>query len=212
MKQKTVVIFEDKPDLRESLCLLVNGSDKYSVLDTYPNCRNIEAILKEHRPEVVLMDIDMPVVNGIEGLKRIKAVSSETMVIMLTIFDHNDYIFDAMKAGADGYLLKKSKPEEIIRAINEVLDGGAPMTPSIAKKVLSSFTEKTHTNHPKHGLTPKETEVLKLLVEGYSYKMAADDLGVVIETVRSHIKNIYRKLQVNSMSEAVVKAIRENLV
>ncbi|MBL4586861.1 MAG: response regulator transcription factor, partial [Flavobacteriales bacterium] len=151
-------------------------------------------------------------VNGIQGLKIIKQYRPETHVIMLTVFDQNEHVFDAMCAGANGYLLKKSPPAEIINAIDEVMTGGAPMTPAIAKKVLSFFAQQNNVPKQENALTPKETEVLKLLVDGFSYKMIAAELEISIDTVRSHIKNIYRKLQVNSMTEAVAKAIRQRLV
>ena len=212
MERIPVVIFEDNEALRDSLCLLVNRTRKYEVKASYPNCKLAKHAVEQHAPEVVLMDIDMPHVNGIQGLQQIKNTHPETHVIMLTVFDHNDHVFEAMRAGADGYLLKKSKPEQIIRAMDEVRSGGAPMTPVIAKKVLSFFSAKKKEQPKENCLTPKETEVLKLLVEGFSYKMVAEELNVAIETIRSHIKKIYKKLQVNSMSEAVVKAIREDLV
>lgn len=211
MSKTPVIIFEDTDALRMSLCLLINRSDQYEVVASYPNCTNVLEAIKEHSPKVVMMDIDMPEVNGIEGLRMIKENDPSIHVIMITVFDDSDHVFEAMQSGADGYLLKRSKPAQIIKALDEVLEGGAPMTPIIAKKVLSFFSRKREPENG-HGLTPKEKEVLKLLVDGFSYKMVANELGVTIETVRTHIKNIYRKLQVNSMSEAVVKAIREDLI
>lgn len=213
MAETSVLIFEDNKDLRDSLHLLVNGSLGYTVLDSRVNCADADKLVIQHQPDVVLMDIDMPEVNGIEGLRMIKKVRPETHVIMLTIFDQNEHIFEAMQNGADGYILKRSAPTEIFKAIEEVLSGGAPMTPAVAKKVLSFFTaEKSKPAKKENDLTPKETEVLKLLVDGFSYKMIASEQEVSIDTVRTHIKNIYRKLHVNSMSEAVAKAIRQNLV
>ncbi len=212
MNKVPVIIFEDTDSLRNSLALLVDRTDRYTVLGAYSNCAKAKEAVDEHRPQIVLMDIDMPEVNGIEGLQIIKASDPEIHVIMITVFDHNEHVFKAMQNGADGYLLKKSSPAKIIQAMDEVLEGGAPMTPAIAKKVLSFFSSTKKQAKNQHSLTPKELEVLKLLVEGYSYKMVANGLEITIETVRSHIKKIYRKLQVNSMSEAVVKAIRENLV
>lgn len=213
MAETSILIFEDNKDLRDSLHLLVNGSLGYTVLDSRVNCVDADKMVIQHQPDVVLMDIDMPEVNGIEGLRMIKKVRPETHVIMLTIFDQNEHIFEAMQNGADGYLLKRSAPAEIFKAIEEVLSGGAPMTPAVAKKVLSFFTgDNSKPAKKENDLTPKETEVLKLLVDGFSYKMIASEQEVSIDTVRTHIKNIYRKLHVNSMSEAVAKAIRQNLV
>ncbi len=211
MDKIPVVIFEDTAALRKSLTLLVNRSEKYFVSGAYPNCSNVEEAIRLGNPKVVLMDIDMPEVNGIQGLRIIKRVKPEIHVVMITVFDHNEHVFKAMQCGADGYLLKKLSPTKIIDALDEVLDGGAPMTPTIAKKVLSFFSSPKQARGD-HGLTPKEKEVLRYLVDGYSYKMVANELGIVLETVRTHIKRIYKKLQVNSMSEAVVKALREDLI
>lgn len=207
----SIVIFENNEDLRNSLRLLLDGTDDLVVRGDFVNCEKVKEIIEEHKPDVVMMDIDMPVVDGISGLKIIKEHRPETRVVMLTVFDDNSKVFEALQNGADGYLLKKSTPAQIISAIKEVQTGGAPMTPAVARKVLSFFSH----NKPKdnaHDLTPKETEVLKLLVEGFSYKMIAAELAVSIDTVRSHIKNIYSKLQVHSMSEAVAKALRERIV
>jgi DNA-binding NarL/FixJ family response regulator len=211
MKDVSVLIFEDNNDLRESLRLLINGTLGYEVKATYPNCAEAKKAVLEHQPDVVMMDIDMPEVNGIEGLQIIKEVRPETHVIMLTIFDQNEHIFEALQLGANGYMLKRSSPAEIFKAIEEVKSGGAPMTPAIAKKVLSFFAGQK-TTRSNSELTSKESEVLKWLVDGYSYKMIAAELEVSIDTIRTHIKNIYRKLQVNSMTEAVSKAIRQGLV
>ena len=182
------------------------------MLESYTNCTEVAKAIEKHQPKIVLMDIDMHEVNGIEGLQIIKEKDPTIFVVMITVFDQNDHVFKAMQAGADGYLLKKSNPSQIIHAMDEVLDGGAPMTPTIAKKVLSFFLSSKNESKNQHGLTPKETEVLKLLVDGFSYKMVANAQSIALETVRSHIKNIYRKLKVNSMSEAVVKALREDLI
>lgn len=211
MEYTSVMLFEDNADLRASLRLLIEETPGFVLIGEYPDCTQVAQKVLELQPDVVLMDIDMPVVNGIAGLSIIKDVLPETLVIMLTVFDKNEHIFEALQAGADGYLLKKSSPDEIISAIKEVLDGGAPMTPAIARKVLTFFTKEKKA--PKDDdLGTKERQVLGLLVEGFSYKMIAVEQDISIETVRSHIKNIYRKLQVHSMSEAVVKAIREKLV
>ena len=211
MSDIRTLIFEDDPDLRESLRLLVHGTPGLQVAAAYPDCSFVRQAIREHTPDVVLMDIDMPNVDGITGLRTIKEIAPATQVLMITVFDQNDHVFEALCAGADGYLLKRSSPSEIIEAITSVTMGGAPMSPAIARKVLSFFAGKNKSDQ-EEGLTPKESEVLKLLVDGYSYKMIAGALEVGIETVRSHIKSIYRKLHVHSMSEAVAKAIRKGLV
>ena len=192
------IIFEDNDDLRESLRKLVHGSLGLTVVASYPNCSRVREAIEEHEPDVVLMDIDMPEVNGIEGLKIIKETDLRIKVIMLTVFDQNEHVFDAVCAGADGYLLKRSSPTEILEAIQVVMSGGAPMTPVVARKVLSFFADKKKARDKDALLTPKETEVLRLLVDGHSYKMVAAELEISIDTARSHIKNIYRKLQVRS--------------
>lgn len=206
-----IIIFENNQDFRESLQLLLDGAGGFEVKGAYINCESVREIMEEYRPDVVLMDIDMPVVDGIEGLRIIKQHRPETKVIMLTVFDENARVFAALQSGADGYLLKKSTPAEIVSAIQDVQTGGAPMTPAIARKVLSFFGQHKP-REDTHDLTTKEKEVLRLLTEGYSYKMIASELEIAIDTVRSHIKNIYSKLQVHSMSEAVAKALKEKLV
>ena len=212
MSDIRTILFEDNEDLRESLRLLINGTPGFHVPGTYPDCSHVREAIQEHAPEVVLMDIDMPGVDGIEGLKTIKEIDADIKVIMLTVFDQNEHVFEALCAGADGYLLKRSTPAEIIDAITMVTTGGAPMTPVIARKVLSFFTAKNKAGKKDELLTPKETEVLRLLVDGFSYKMIAGELEISIDTVRTHIKAIYRKLHVHSMSEAVVKALKKGLM
>jgi DNA-binding NarL/FixJ family response regulator len=209
-----VLIYEDNADLRTSLSQLLSGSVGMELAGALGNCTQAEADMARLRPDVVLMDIDMPGCTGIEGLRRIKAIAPDINVVMLTVFEENDRVFDAICAGADGYLLKKTSPARLLDAIGEVRAGGAPMTPAIARQVLRLFpkapprrpSEESHAN-----LSAREQEILGLLVEGYSYKMIAADRGISIDTVRSHIKKIYEKLHVRSMTEAVSKALREGL-
>lgn len=153
------------------------------------------------------MDIDMPVENGLQGLRNIRAAGNEVNVLMLTVFDDNERVFQAVCYGASGYILKSTRPEKIIEAIFDVHNGGAPMTPSIAKQVLKLFSQPFQQSSDIQTLTPREHDVLSLLVRGFSYKMAASEMQISIETFRFHIKNIYAKLHVNSKSEAVAKAI-----
>lgn len=209
-----VLIYEDNADLRTSLSQLLLGAVELELVGALGNCMQAEADMERLRPDVVLMDIDMPGCTGIEGLRRIKAVAPATNVVMLTVFEENDRVFDAICGGADGYLLKKTSPARLLDAIGEVRAGGAPMTPAIARQVLRLFpkvpprrpTEESHVS-----LSAREQEILGLLVEGYSYKMIAADRNISIDTVRSHIKKIYEKLHVRSMTEAVSKALREGL-
>ncbi|RSK32387.1 response regulator [Hymenobacter metallilatus] len=209
-----VLIYEDNPDLRASLSQLLGSSSDLELLAALSNCTRAEEDVRLYQPDVVLMDIDMPGCTGIEGLRRIKQVAPQVQVVMLTVFEENERVFEAVCAGADGYLLKKTPPIKILEAIGEVRSGGAPMTPAIARQVLRLFPKPMPRQQPdeQNGvLSAREQEILRLLVEGYSYKMIAADRGISIDTVRSHIKKIYEKLHVRSMTEAVSKALRQGL-
>lgn len=176
----------------------------------FTNCDTVQTDLKELKADILLMDIDMPGTNGIEGVRLAKMIKPSVSILMFTVFDDDKKIFDAICAGADGYLLKKTTPEKIIEALKDVQSGGAPMTPSIAKKVLHFFPKKTAAD--TEPLTDKEHQVLRRLVDGNSYKQIASVLSISIETVRTHIKHIYTKLHVRSMSQAVAKAINQKIV
>lgn len=207
-----VLVFEDNPDFVDSLSELIGNAPQMELVGVYNNCKNVVKNVEYHRPDVVLMDIDMPVQNGLEGLRSIRASGNEVVILMLTVFDDNDRVFQAICHGASGYLLKRTPPEKIIDAIREAHDGGAPMTPSIAKQVLKLFSQPFQKSTELQTLTPREHDVLSFLVRGYSYKMIAGEMNIGIETVRFHIKNIYIKLHVNSKSEAVAKAIQNKIV
>lgn len=210
-----IVIYEDNQDLRESLSVLLKGTDGFEVLGAFPNCKDIEKQIFDLQPDVVLMDIDMPIRNGIEGLKVIHKHFPEINVIMLTVFETNEFIFEAICAGAVGYLLKKSPLVEILKAIEDVQKGGTSMTPSIARKVLQFFPKeaiKKDTDSESESLSEREMEVLNLLTKGFTYRMAAYDLGISVETVRTYIKRIYAKLHVHSNTEAVAVAIQKNII
>lgn len=209
-----VLIYEDNADLRASLSQLLACAPGLELAGALGNCTRAEADVAGLRPAVVLMDIDMPGCTGIEGLRRIKAVAPEVHVVMLTVFEDNERVFEAVCAGADGYLLKKTPPVRLLEAIGEVQAGGAPMTPAIARQVLRLFPRPVARQLPDETngtLSAREQEILRLLVEGYSYKMIAADRQISIDTVRSHIKKIYEKLHVRSMTEAVSKALRQGL-
>ena len=207
-----LMLYEDNPQLREGLTMLLNGSDGFEVVGAFKNCNNIEDEVQALDPDVLLMDIDMPGTNGIQGLKRLRKVNSKAKVLMLTVFDDNKNVFEAIRSGANGYLLKKTPPAKLIEYINEANSGGAPMSSSIATQVLRMFTDMNSQQGEDYNLSEREKQVLQLLVNGYSYKMIASEMFIAIDTVRSHIKKIYEKLHVNSKSEAVAKAFKDKIV
>jgi DNA-binding NarL/FixJ family response regulator len=172
---------------------------------------NAQELVKSLNPDLILMDIDMPNIKGVEVVKNIREVNSDVKILMHTVFDDAENLFTAIQNGANGYILKKAGPDKLLEACEEVMNGGAPITPSVATLILQEFNKNNHTS-PDYNLTPKEKEVLTCLVDGLSYKMIADELKMSIDTVRSHIKKIYEKLHVHSMSEAVAKAIKQKIV
>ncbi len=201
-----ILLYEDNAALRDSLRILLSGLDQFDLVGAFGDCLNIENEVRRFEPDVILMDIDMPGRNGIEGAFLAKKVNPSAEVLMLTVFDDNDKVFQAVCAGASGYLLKKTPPVKILEAIEDIYNGGAPMTPSIARKVLELFPRQPAVNTELDKLTPREQGVLRSLAAGNSYKMVADDLDISIDTVRTHIKRIYEKLHVHSVAEAIAKA------
>ena len=206
-----IVIFEDNTRLRESLKTLLNGVEGYTVCGDYDNCLHAAAIIAEFEPGVVIMDIDMPGVDGIEGLRIIKERAPHTYIIMHTVFEDEEKLFSCLCHGANGYILKNTSFVNLLDAINNVLHGGAPLSPVIAKKVLQSF-QTTPAGRLQYHLSERETEVLKYLVKGFSYKMIASSCFISLDTVRGHIRNIYAKLHVNCGREAVAIALRDHIV
>lgn len=207
-----ILIYEDNPQLREGLTMLINGTTGFEVLAGFKNCNNVAAEVEAFRPDVVLMDIDMPGTNGLQGLQLIREKNTDVKVLMLTVFDDNKNVFEALKQGANGYVLKKTPPAKLLEYIQDVESGGAPMTSSIATQVLKMFSEIEIPASQDYNLSEREKTVLQFLVNGYSYKMIAAEMFIAIDTVRSHIKKIYEKLQVNSKSEAVAKAFKNRIV
>lgn len=207
-----VAIYEDNDEFRESLTYLIKGSGLLTFAGAYPVCTSILDNCEKNKPDVILMDIDMPIISGIEATRLVKDKYPDIEVMMLTVFEDRDKIFDALRAGATGYMLKKSSVVQIIEAITELVNGGSPMSGEIARKVLDFFTHPESGKENSYTLTERELEVLKRLVDGDSYKMIAENCNISIGTVRSHINSIYRKLAVNSKSEAIIKAIKERLV
>lgn len=201
-----VVIYEDNIFLRNSTALLIRSSDQMQLMGAFENCDHVEEEMMELQPDVVLMDIEMSGTNGLEGLQIIHQHFPNIQVMMLTVFDDNDRVFEAICSGASGYLLKKTPPEKILEAIEDLYHGGAPMTSAIAKKVLQLFPKAPAKSDELNKLTSREQEVLQLLVNGNSYKMIASEMNITIETVRTYIKHIYEKLQVHSATEAIAKA------
>jgi DNA-binding NarL/FixJ family response regulator len=207
-----VVIFEDKTILRESLFQLINGAEGLTCCGAFADCNDIIFNLKRTTPHVVLMDIQMPGINGIDGVKIIKEHFPDIKIIMQTVSEDDDKIFASICNGASGYLLKNTAPVRLLQAIVEVTEGGAPMTPVIAQKVLEKFRRQSPVFTTElNQLSVREKEILECLVEGMSYKMIASACKISIDTVRFHIRHIYEKLHVSSKSEAVVKAMKEKM-
>lgn len=206
-----IILYEDNTDLRESMTVLLRGTPGIEFTGAFVNCDDVLAQVKELKPDIVLMDIDMPGTNGIDGLKLIKKSFPAVEILMLTVFDDNENIFASICAGASGYVLKTSSPAEIISAIHELHSGGAPMTPSIARKVLRLFPA-TSSAPNSYDLTERERETLSYLAKGFSYKMISAEMKVTIHTVNAHCKKIYEKLHVHSNTEAIAKAMNERIV
>ena len=212
MEKIKVIYYEDNTNLREGISFLIQSTPQLDLLATFSNADTVKTDTEELKPDVILMDIDMPGTNGIEGLKKIRAVNSEVKILMLTVFDDNKNVFEAVRNGANGYVLKKTPPAKLLEYIEDAASGGAPMTASIATQVLKMFSQINTSQNEDYNLSEREKQVLQLLVDGYSYKMIASEMFISIDTVRSHIKKIYEKLHVNSKSEAVAKAFKDKLL
>lgn len=211
MNKIRIAIFEDNNDLRDSLAMIIESVPDFELAGSFSNAQRLVPKIQQSNPNLVLMDINMPGISGIEAVAQIHELYPQIKILMQTVFDEEDKVFASLCAGASGYILKNTEPERVLLAIREVAAGGAFFTPGIALKVLSSFQQKKIA--PENiNLTEREKQVLQYLVDGLSYKMIAETIFLSYETVHSHIKKIYEKLHVNSKSEAVVKALRNKLV
>lgn len=200
-------LVEDDPEIRKNLALIINTSEGMICENTYDNAEDFLATLEDGKPNIVLMDISLPGISGIKAVERMKEIAPEVEALMLTVHQDDQLVFDSLCAGASGYLVKSTPPHRIVEAIRETIGGGAPMSTSIARMVVKSFRKQQQTD-----LTEREMDVLDQLCKGKSYKLIADALFISQDTVRSHIKSIYKKLEVNSKSEAVAKALKDRLV
>lgn len=207
-----VAIIEDRREIREGLAMLIGGTEGYACTGSYRSMEEALACIGRELPDVVLSDIGLPGMDGIQGIKHLKERHPDLLILMLSVYDDDDRIFDALCAGACGYLLKKTPPVRLIESLKEAVTGGSPMSPEVARRVISIFRDFHPPERADYQLTPHETRLLKLLVEGHNYKTAALELNVSINTISFHIKRIYEKLQVHSKSEAVAKALQHRLI
>lgn len=207
-----IVIVEDQRELRDGLATLINFTPGFKCTGSFRSMEEALLRLKYEKPDVVLSDIGLPGMNGIEGIVQIKKLYPDLRILMLTVYDDDERIFDALCAGAVGYLLKRTPPTKLLENIREAITGGAPMSPEVALKVIKLFRDVRPPERVDYDLTPHETRLLKLLVEGYNYTTAAEELKVSYNTIKFHMRNIYDKLQVHSKSEAVAKALRNRLI
>ncbi|MBS1806711.1 MAG: response regulator transcription factor [Acidobacteria bacterium] len=207
-----VAIVEDQREIRDGLSYLLQRSEGCELLGSYGSLEEALPCLSQALPDVLLLDIGLPGMNGIEGTRLLKARWPELVVVTLTVYDDDDRVFAALCAGASGYLLKNTTPARLIESLREAVNGGAPISPEIASKVLRLFREIRPPARADYHLTPHELRLLKLLVEGHSYKTAAAELKSCVNTVSFHMKNIYRKLEVHSKSEAVAKVLQQRLI
>ena len=206
----SVLLYEDNDLLRQSLSSLVQLNDHYELVGAFENVLTVKEQVSQLAPEIILMDIDMPGMSGIEAVQIVRKVNPALPIRMLTVFDDNTHVFDAIRAGASGYLLKKHISNRLFDSMEDVLTGGAPMSPTVARMVIASMQKPVQSN--PYQLTPREGEILTSLSQGNSYKLIASQLSISLDTVRTHIKKVYEKLHVHSQTEAVSKALQEKLV
>ena len=207
-----VIVIEDLREVREGLTMLINGTSGFQCAGSFRTMEDALKGISGTSPDVILTDIGLPGMNGVEGTRILRDRFPEVPILALTVYDDDDNVFNAICAGASGYLLKNTAPARLLESLQEVVDGGAPMSPDVARRVVTLFRQFRPPARASYHLTPQEIELLKLLVEGHHYKTAADVLGISTNTISFHLKNIYEKLQVHSKSEAVAKALRERLI
>jgi DNA-binding NarL/FixJ family response regulator len=207
-----VAIIEDQQVLRDGLAFLLDSTEGFRCTGSYGSVEKALTSIDGNPPDVVLIDIGLPGMSGIEGIRVLQQRWPELLLITLTVYEDDQKIFDALCAGASGYLLKRTPPARLVESLREVVNGGAPMSPEVANRVIALFKNIRPPDRADYRLTPHELRLLKMLVEGHSYKTAAAELGSSINTIGTHMQSIYRKLQVHSKSEAVVKALRNGLV
>lgn len=213
MMEIRVAIFEDNRSLLTGLYQLINGTPGYTCVGAFENCSNLLKNIKETNPNIILMDIGMPGINGIEAVKMIRGLYPQLKILMQTIFEEDEKIFDSILAGANGYILKNTPPLKILDALKDIYEGGSPMSPVIATKVLKMVSQPVSSfKNNDFNLSDREKEILMCLVKGMSYKLIADACLISIDTVRGHIRNIYDKLQVHSRGEAVATALKKNIL
>jgi DNA-binding NarL/FixJ family response regulator len=207
-----VVIIEDLREVREGLAMLINGTTGFHCESSYRTMEEALEGIAGTRPDVILTDIGLPGMNGIDGTRILRERLPDVPILALSVYDDDDNVFNAICAGASGYLLKNTPPARLLESLRDVADGGAPMSPEVARRVVKIFREFRPPARADYHLTPQETDLLKLMVEGHHYKTAAHEMGISVHTVSFHLKNIYGKLQVHSKTEAVAKALRERLI
>ena len=207
-----VAIIEDRREIREGLAMLISGTEGFRCTGSFRSMEEALAKISFELPDIALCDIGLPGMSGIEGMRILKERYPQLMLLILSVYDDDERIFDALCAGACGYLLKKTPPVRLLESLREAVHGGSPMSPEVARRVIALFRDIRPPERADYELTPHETRLLKLLVEGHNYKTAAVELGVSVNTVSFHMRRIYEKLQVHSKSEAVAKALRNRLV
>jgi DNA-binding NarL/FixJ family response regulator len=207
-----VAIIEDRRETREGLTALISGTEGYKCTASFRSMEDALRGIHDDLPDVALVDIGLPGMSGIEGIRELKKRHPGLLLLVLTVYDDDERIFDALCAGAHGYLLKKTPPARLLEGLRDAANGGSPVSPEVARRVIELFREVRPPEHADYHLSPHELRLLKLLVEGHNYRTAAVELGVTVNTISFHMRNIYEKLQVHSKSEAVSKALRQRLI